>query len=121
MILPYQSQLELKLASPGIALIVICSEVSVKIEQPVIISIYNQTKDVKLITWNYKGHSECLKGFSIESSNQFSSGFQVLNDEYDIVNFYHHVSDLHFTGWYRIRAVDIWNRFGPYSNKVYSK
>lgn len=111
----------MKLSSPGIALIIICSEVSINLEQPVIVSIYNQTKDVKLITWKYKGHSECLKGFSIESSKEFSSGFQILNEEYDIVNFYHHVSDLHFNSWYRIRAVDIWNRFGPYSNKVYSK
>lgn len=113
-------QLQIRPNSYSVILIHIClSEEILLSDQPFKIEFYEEkwTKNL-LLMWKYPTGPHCLDTFIIEwSHNGLFDTFQVLEETKSVNNFHYltHIRD----GWYRIRARNYWNVFGPYSIPVY--
>ena len=116
--IPMEREIEVKIPPQSVALIVICPEpLDTLPDQPYNINVMSEegSNDI-LITWRYNGHVECLKGFQVEFSVEYETGYQILNEgSEEIVNLYQHQNYHNLNVWYRISAVDLWGRRGPYS------
>ena len=110
---------KVKLPHPGVKLLQICfpnGEHNSVPSQPTRLRFRSQGDYGILITWRYKKSADCLKTFVIEYTEDIRTGaYRVLNQgDESIMNFIQ-VNHGFGVGWYRVNAVDVWDRKGAYS------
>lgn len=110
------------LPNPGIKLLVVCQYTEGSLpDQPTKLSFYRESPGGLTITWRYPGgHNghECLKGFQVYFSKEYWGDYKALIDEkrLSVMNFVQlHGKATSFRGWFRVIAIDLWNRSGPSS------
>ena len=67
-----------------------------------------------LLTWDYRSRVNCLKGFQVWRSDELDGNYVILNENQLGIVLFHHLREAK-KGWYKIRAIDFWDREGPFS------
>lgn len=109
---------------PGVTLFQICwKQPSGVYKGPDIISVRNITSGQVLIVWDdIMIKTKCIKTYELEiCHDKGCTVVKKLNSYTLISNSFVYISsdgDKGVIGWYRIRFVDFWDRYSPYSNIV---
>ena len=118
---------EVAVPQPGVILTHICAKSTFPADQVTGLKIHNMTIGQILITWSDNCvNSKCIYRYDVEYSPKSDKGpYQVVNSDIDsIVTSFVYVpenmtsrapSDDDVRGFYRVRAVDYFDRFGEYS------
>ncbi|XP_049820618.1 alpha-L-iduronidase [Aethina tumida] len=115
---------------PSVALIHLCTHGDNYPGTVYSINVFNVTRSEVLLTWKYnQKNSQCIRTYEVEQAidcpGNSPTEFQRVNVKKDTVflSYHHFVRDdggcEKTRGWYRIRAVDYWDRAGSYSETVY--
>ena len=109
-------EMPIHLSNSSIYLLAICVK-SDQPEQPIEVTLYKEARNITLLRWHYNGELECLSGFLVEHSTN-AIDYEIINEhQLEPIPFYQHLSDGNF-GWYRLAALDVWGRKGPFSKPV---
>lgn len=118
----YISVPDLAVHEPDVHLLHLCEKSPLPPEQVTDVRLINITAGQVLVRWsdvNIK--TKCIKTFEVELSNAGSSGpyYKITTDD-SIVNIFVFATDseANMTGYFRVRAVDYWQRPGEYSGPV---
>lgn len=108
--------LKMSLAVPSVLLVHVCAKSKQEPDQVNGVRFIGVTKGQVLILW--KDHcigTKCIKTYEVEFSNDRNI-FQRINRRDTIFTHFTYSPDsLDVSGYYRVRAVDYWDRYGEYS------
>lgn len=116
-----------QLVQPGVILIHVCAKSKLPPDQVTEVVVHNITSGQVLLTWSDNCvNTKCILYYDVEFSNKTESGpyAKINNNSTSIITSYNFVpnvkvlSDAMVTGFYRIRAVDYFQRPGAYSLPV---
>ncbi|XP_072177683.1 alpha-L-iduronidase-like [Diadema setosum] len=121
--------LDLSISKPGVTVLHICAKPDKIPEKVTNLRLHRYTASDVLVVWDDSAiSSRCILTFQVEHSIQGLQGpYQQINDVDLIFTVFVYSPDeqkktgicvLTVDGWYRVRAVDYWNRPGPYSTPV---
>ncbi|KAK7496613.1 hypothetical protein BaRGS_00012265 [Batillaria attramentaria] len=118
----YISVPPVEMHEPDVHLFHLCEKSSLAPEQVTDVRMINITAGQLLIRWSDANiRTKCIKTYEIELSKAGSQGpYQQINSQDAIVNVFVFASDSEggVRGFYRVRAVDYWQRPGQYSVSV---
>ncbi|KAK0050414.1 alpha-L-iduronidase [Biomphalaria pfeifferi] len=110
---------------PHIILMHLCSKPLLPPEKVIKLKCMNITQGQVLIVWSDSNiHTKCLARYDVELSQNGPSGpFTKINPRHSVVTafIYETDSESKVEGYYKVRAVDYWNRGGDYSDPVWYK
>ncbi|XP_022342575.2 alpha-L-iduronidase-like isoform X3 [Crassostrea virginica] len=116
-----------QLVQPGVILIHVCAKSKLPPDQVTEVTVHNITVGQVLLTWSDSCvNTKCILYYDVEFSSKSSSGpyMKINNNSTSIVTAFNYVPDVKVltdssvTGFYRIRAVDYFQRPGAYSLPV---
>lgn len=109
----------LQLDLPGVALHLVCLKPLDGPGSPENLQAMHITVGQILLTWSdMKLATKCIQTYVIEFSTDQHSGFRPINDYKVVFNSFTYITDHPVTGFFRVYAIDFWNRKSISSNIV---
>ncbi|XP_063963644.1 alpha-L-iduronidase-like isoform X2 [Lytechinus pictus] len=124
---PPEMTFNISLNKPGVSLIHVCAKSSLAPEKVTGLRLHQYTASDVLVIWDDSNiTTRCILTYDVEHSSTGSEGsYQRINSVDLIFTAFVYSPDEDsngilsgISGWYRVRAVDYWNRAGPYSDPV---
>lgn len=108
--------LKTKLSVPSVLLIHICAQPKSAPDQVNDLRFIGLTKGQVLVIWSdHCVNTKCIRTFEVEYSVRGAYFKRINNQDTIFTSYVHSPVDQEVSGLYRVRAVDYWNRPGPYS------